>query len=173
MAAIAPSVRIRSSGTYAVGDSIMVDSEPSLRRLVRGIGINAMVGRQPGAGLPIARSLRPTPKALVFALGTNGTFPRSMLTNLVAIQRGNPLVVVTAHCPYCSWIDSNNAMIHSNCTAARHCYIADFEAVAQQHPSWFVSDGVHLPIDGAAAKAYARVIAAALCAAGDCQRRRA
>jgi hypothetical protein len=161
-------VHVSSTGIYAIGDSVMVDAGPSLRSLIDGIHIDAAVSRQAGAGMPVARGLRPTPKALVWGLGTNGTFPEYMLHNLIGIQGGNDLVVVTSHCPHCGWTDSNNAMIHRNCTAAHHCYVADFQALAEQHPGWFVGDGVHMPIGGVGAKAFARVVAAALCAAGDC-----
>ncbi len=161
-------VRRGSAAIYAIGDSIMVDSEPNLRTLIDGIRIDAVIGRAAGAGMPIAHGLQPTPKALVFALATNGPFAPYMLHDLVEIQHGNDLVVVTAHCPYCNWIDDNNTMIHHTCTPSRHCYVADFQALARQHPDWFVSDGVHLPIGGPGAWAYARVVAAALCAAGDC-----
>jgi hypothetical protein len=168
VAAAPPPVHVNSSGIYAIGDSVMVDAQPSLRNLIDGIHIDAAVSRQAGAGMPLARGLSPTPKALVWGLGTNGTFPAYMLHNLIGIQGGNDLIVVTSHCPHCGWTDSNNAMIHSNCAAAHQCYVADFQALAQQHPGWFVGDGVHMPIGGAGAKAYARVVAAALCAAGDC-----
>ena len=50
-------------------------------------------------------------------------------------------------------------MVRSNCTAKRHCYVADFEAEAQRNPSWFGSDTVHMAIGGAGAQAYARIVA--------------
>lgn len=101
-------------------------------------------------------------KVTVFGLGTNGTFADYQMNNIINLTQGKSLVVVTSHCPYCSWTNSNNAMVHRLCTPAHHCYIADFQAEAQQHSEWFVGDGVHMPSGGAGAHAYANLVAAAI-----------
>ncbi len=105
---------------------------------------------------------------VVFGLGTNGTFDAAQLTKVIALTQGSTLVVVTSHCPYCSWTPADNAMVHALCTAAQHCWVADFEAAAERHPEWFGSDGVHMLLGGTGAKAYASLVVATLCRAGDC-----
>lgn len=154
---------------YAVGDSVMVDARPSLLHDIDGIHVDADVSRQAGAGVDVVRNLKANgnlPKTVVFGLGTNGTFPRSQLDELVSLTRGRHLVVVTTHCGYCGWTSSNNQMVRANCTANRHCYVADFEARAQRNPQWFASDSVHMPPGGPGAQAYGEVVAATLCRAG-------
>jgi hypothetical protein len=147
----------------------MIDAESSLAAVIPGIRVNADVGRQVGAGIGLVKdelrsgALR---KSVVFGLGTNGTFSLSAFDNLVRLTKGRNLVVITGHCPYCSWTPTNNAMLAAHCDASTHCAIAAWNALADQHPSWFVGDGVHMSSGGAGAKAYARLVAQALTSLG-------
>lgn len=161
--------QVDGRGIYGIGDSIMVDATADLRSAITGMQINAEVGRAVEPGVSILQDLAAhgsVAATTVFGLGTNGPFLSSQLAELVRLTAGHRLIVVTTHCPYCSWTDANNAMVRAECTAARHCFIAHFQAHARKHPEWFFSDGVHLPSVGVGARAYARLIVATLCAAG-------
>jgi hypothetical protein len=153
------------SGVTAIGDSVMIDAAPSLERALPGIKVDADVSRQVGSGLAEIYHLRKAGNlgsTVVFALGTNGTFSSDSFSGLLRQTKGRTLVVVTGHCPHCSWTPTNNAMIHARCTVESHCVVADWDALADEHPSWFSGDGVHMAIGGTGADAYAQMVASAL-----------
>lgn len=149
----------------AVGDSIMVDGMPNLRALLPGIAIDAVAGRQVVAGLAVLQNLaslgglRPS---LVVELGTNGTFSAAQFDRILSLSGGRHLVVLTNHCPYCAWVPSNNELLAASCTPDHNCTVADWEALADAHPEWFARDGVHMPIGGVGAQAFAELISSAL-----------
>jgi hypothetical protein len=154
-----------SGGVDAIGDSVMIDAAPALQALIPGIRVDASVSRQVSDGLSLLASwassgqLRGT---LVWHLGTNGTFASGALDQVLQLAAGRHVVMLTDHCGYCSWTPGNNALIHAGCTAARNCSVADWDALADANPQWFGGDGVHMPIGGAGAQAYARLVLANL-----------
>jgi hypothetical protein len=147
---------------YAIGDSVMIDAQSNLYNDIPHIRVDADVSRQASSGVYVVQQQRASgtlADTTVFGLGTNGTFSSSELSELISLTAGHHLIVITSHCPYCGWTDSNNAMIHQLCTPSNHCAIADFQAQAEQHPEWFVGDGVHMAIGGTGAAAYAQIVA--------------
>jgi len=149
----------------AIGDSVMVDAQPSLQAAIVGIDVDAAVSRQVQSGISDVAARASSGRlghTVVFALGTNGTFSAGAFAQLVSLSAGRHLVVVTSHCPYCSWTPTNNAMVRSHCTAATHCTVADWDALADHNGGWFSGDGVHMGIGGTGAKAYAQLVRSAL-----------
>lgn len=139
----------------------MLDAAPNLRLLIPGITVDAAVSRHVASGITAMRARAAAGSLghnVVVALGTNGTFTVSELDQMVSIAAGRHLVLVTNHCPYCSWVAGNNGVIAEGCTAARNCSVADWNSVANANPGWFGSDGVHMPIGGAGGQAYAELI---------------
>jgi hypothetical protein len=154
-----------TGGVTAIGDSVMIDAAPSLQATIPGINVDAAVSRQASSGVQEVRSLAASGRlgrSVVFHLGTNGTLGAGDLSQLFAAAGGRHVVVLTSHCPYCSWIPSNNATIKSNCTSAHNCTVADWGALADRNPGWFTGDGVHMAVGGAGAQAYARLVASRL-----------
>jgi hypothetical protein len=152
-------------GVTAVGDSIMVDGMPNLRALLPGIAIDAVAGRQVAAGLAVMQGLASRGElhaSLVVELGTNGMFTVAQLDRILSLAGGRHVVLLTNHCPYCAWVPANNELMATNCTAERGCTVADWEALAHTHPEWFARDGVHMPIGGIGAQAFAELISSAL-----------
>jgi hypothetical protein len=150
-----------AGGVTAIGDSVMIDATPALIAIVPGISVDAGVSRQVGDGIARLGGLAATGHLggeIVWGLGTNGTFTAAQLDQVLRIAAGRPVVVITEHCGYCSWTPENNAMIHANCVAARHCTIADFDALANANPGWFGGDTVHMAIGGPGARAYAQLV---------------
>lgn len=97
---------------------------------------------------------------IVVALGTNGPISQSLLAEMMqACQGASRVVLVTDHVPL-SWQDPNDAIIRAAPSQYRNVAVADWEALASHNPSWFYSDGVHLPIGGTGAAALASLIAA-------------
>jgi hypothetical protein len=156
-------VHVPATGSvYAIGDSVMIDAQPDLYNDIPNIKVDADVSRQASSGVYVVQQQRASgtlADTTIFGLGTNGTFSSSELSELISLTAGHHLIVITSHCPYCSWTDSNNAMVHELCTPANHCAIADFQAQAEQNPEWFGGDGVHMAIGGAGAAAYAQIVA--------------
>jgi hypothetical protein len=148
-------------GITAIGDSVMLDAAPNLRSLLPGITIDAVVSRGVDAGIAGVRSLAGAGQlgsSVVVHLGTNGTFTPAEMDQLVAAAGGRRLVLLTNHCPYCSWTPSNNAVIEAGCTPARRCSVADWNGLAGANPQWFGRDGVHMPIGGTGGQAYAELV---------------
>jgi len=157
----APPPTAPPGGVTAIGDSVMLDAAPNLRALVPGIAIDAVVSRPVGVGVGELQRLAASGALgarVVIHLGTNGGFSSAQLSQIVGLAAGRPLVLLTNHCPYCSWVAGNNATIHAGCTAARHCTVADWNALADANPEWFGRDGVHMPIGGAGGEAYAEMV---------------
>ena len=139
----------------------MLDAAPNLRALVPGIAIDAVVSRGVDAGIAGMRSLAGAGRlggSVVVHLGTNGMFTPGEMDQLVAAAGGRRLVLLTDHCPYCSWTPSNNAVIHAGCTPSRRCTVADWNGLAAGNPQWFGKDGVHMPIGGTGGQAYAELV---------------
>jgi hypothetical protein len=150
-----------TGGITAIGDSVMLDAAPNLRSLLPGISIDAVVSRGVDAGIAGVRSLAGAGRlggSVVVHLGTNGTFTPAEMDQLVAAASGRRLVLLTNHCPYCSWTPSNNAVIEAGCTPARRCSVADWNGLAGANPQWFGRDGVHMPIGGTGGQAYAELV---------------
>jgi hypothetical protein len=146
---------------YLIGDSVVILVESSLRRKMPRIVVDAVVARQVSDGIAVLRrkkrrgTINPH---TVFALGTNGTFTAEQLSTIIRLTRGHRLYVVTSRCPYCSWTAANNRMITRRCRPRYHCWVVPFAAVMGRHPEWFAPDGVHLPMDGPGARAYAALV---------------
>jgi len=149
----------------AVGDSVLVATQPNLDALLPGIAVDAVVGRGVDDGLAALQSyaaqglLR---DRVVVELGTNSPFSVEQFDQLVQTADGRPLVVVTNHCDRCSWTVTNNAVLQQNCDQTVRCTVADWESVAQQNPQFFGSDGIHVAEGGEGAQALAELIVAAL-----------
>lgn len=140
----------------------MLDAAPNLRVLIPGIDIDAAVSRHVAQGIAEMQALDAGGSLganVVIALGTNGGFSSAELNQIVAIAAGRHLVLVTNHCPYCSWIAANNAVIEAGCTADRNCAVADWNTLADDNPGWFGADGVHMAIGGTGGQAYAELVA--------------
>jgi hypothetical protein len=144
----------------AIGDSTMLDAAPALRSVIRRVAINAAVSRSALPAPPILFLLAAAHQLgseVVFALGTNGGLSAQLLDQVVHLVGGRRIVMVTNHC-HCSVAAPNNMIIRATCTRARHCVVADWNALANAHPAWMTPDGVHMPIGGAGTVAYARLI---------------
>jgi hypothetical protein len=145
----------------AIGDSVMIDAAPALRRALPAVTIDAAVNRSalpgPALLLALARSGQ-LGSAIVIDLGTNGGMSASVIDEMLGIAAGRRVVMVTSHCGYCSWTRAGNVIMHSACIRPRNCFIADWDTLARAHPSWFGGDGVHMAVGGEGAHAYSHLV---------------
>jgi hypothetical protein len=161
----AASHRTYAGPVTAIGDSVMLDAAPVLQRRLPAIDIDASTDRAVETGITalmakVGQGDRRGP--IVFHLGNNSSFRPSQVAHVLQIAAGRRVVLVTDHCSYCSWVPANNTAIRAFCTRAGRCFVADWEFLANAHPAWFGSDGVHMPVGGAGARAYTQLVVDAL-----------
>ncbi len=143
----------------------MIDAAPALRNAIPAITIDAAVNRSalPGPGLLFTFAKSGTlGRSIVVDLGTNGGISASVIDTMLRIAGGRRVVMVTNHCPFCSWTSAGNAIMRLACTRQRNCVVADWDSLARTHPTWFAGDGVHMAIGGKGAQAYAHLVRARL-----------
>jgi hypothetical protein len=148
-------------GVTAVGDSLMIDAGPALRALVPGVDIDAAVSRSALPGPSILRRRAAVGRlgnSIVFDLALNGGVTPNLIGTVFDIAAGRRVVMLTARCPYCTYTAGENDVIRRECVRARNCHVADWEALANAHPEWFGSDGVHMGVGGRGAQAYAQLV---------------
>jgi hypothetical protein len=154
-------VHVVKGPVTAIGDSVMIDAAPALRRALPPVMIDAAVNRSALPGpellLALARSGQ-LGSSIVIDLGTNGGISTSVVNQMLDIAAGRRVVMVTSHCGYCSWTPAGNAIIGRVCIPPRNCFIADWDTLARAHPSWFGHDGVHMVVGGQGAYAYAHLV---------------
>jgi hypothetical protein len=156
----------RVPATYALGDSVLIDAQGVLVRLVPKLRVDAAVSRQFSVGLDVVAHLRATHRLttrFIVFLGTNGPIEPSQFTRMLHdLDVCKRVVLVTLWVPTRGWMRANNDLIRTGPRRDRHVVIADWTALARRHPGWFYSDRVHLPIGGLGATALARLLARSL-----------
>jgi len=148
-------------GTYAVGDSVMVDAQPYLQQM--GITVDAAVSRQFDTGIAILQQLKSEgrlPSRVVIGLGTNGPMTQDDLdAALTMLDRETRVVVLTVREPRW-WEAQVNAVVRAGVRRFKNARIADWHAASAGHPEYFAGDGIHLTSAGALV--WAHVVANAL-----------
>jgi hypothetical protein len=160
-----PTTAAALGAVTAIGDSVMIDAAPALQTEIPTIAIDAAESRSalPGPDILATLAARGGLGAdIVIGLGSNGGMSERIVDEVLQIAGGRRVVMVTSHCPYCSWTPRGNAVIRSACVPVRGCFVADWDALAQPHPEWFARDGVHMSSGGPGAAAYAGLVRAQL-----------
>lgn len=159
-----------SGRVTAIGDSVMLAAKPDLVAQIPNVTVDAVVGRQWGAGLALARHLRATNSlgtTVIIELGTNGPVDASQFQLMMSALSGATLVVFdTVHVPSSySWWQSVNATLREGVAKYANARLADFNSLGNANPQWFGSDGIHMVIGGPGAQAMASLIARTIKAA--------
>jgi hypothetical protein len=149
----------------AVGDSVLLDYQDPLKTDIPGIDVEAAVSRQWGTGETLLQQLKGSGQLgaeVIVALSTNGPIATADFDNMMTILQGASRVeFVNVHVDR-PWQDPNNAVLAAGATRYKNVVIADWNALADQHPDWFGADGTHLAIDGAGADALASLVTSTL-----------
>ena len=149
----------------AVGDSIMLEYQDTLKTDVPGITVDAAVGRQWAQGESILQSMKTEGQLggeVIVGLGTNGPITDADFDSMMSILGGASRVVfVNVHVDR-PWQDPNNAVLANGATRYPNVVVADWATLAAQNPQWFGSDGTHMAIDGTGADALASLVASTL-----------
>lgn len=143
----------------AIGDSVMLGARDTLKDVIPGTKVDAAVSRFPGAFIgKLKRYVAGDRLAPVVVLhpGTNGTIPEDMLREMLDILADSPRVVVVNDAMPRTWEGPNNKVIAKVVPDYPNAVLADWKKASEDHPEYFVSDGIHLTSKGA--RAYAQLI---------------
>jgi peptidoglycan/LPS O-acetylase OafA/YrhL len=151
------------AGITAIGDSIMIDATPYLRKLLPGITIDAIEGQQLYQVADEAPRLRregAIGDRLILELGTNGPYSSTQLVDLLRslgpLQR---IVLVNANVDR-PWEQQLNQAIAAVAASYPDTSVVNWFALGNAHPDDFYPDDVHLDPQGA--RYYAGLLAAAI-----------
>ena len=145
-----------------VGDSVMMDYQSLLEKRIPGIVIDGNVGRQWSSGeqlLAQQKAAGTLGAVVVVGLSTNGPITASMFDSMMSTLSGASRVVfVNVHVGQ-PWQDPNNTVLAEGVARYKNAVLADWNAVASEHPEWFGSDGTHIPFSGPAPEALSKLVA--------------
>jgi len=162
---------LRPDIVTAIGDSVMIDIAPALKRQIPNALIFAQTSQQFGALLGPSgllaqlRAHRQLGQTVIIALGTNGTITNPMVNEAMNRLAGaRKVVFATNHGPKTAqyaYMINNNRSMKAATLRFKNAAIADWDSYATPHPAWFYGDGIHMVIDGVGARAYAGLLAVA------------
>ena len=133
---------------YVIGDSVIVDAAPSIRRALPGwnVGVDAQVGDTTFVGARVAAGLRGQRGEVVFVeLGTNESdvsgFTQRATEMLHDLSGAGLVVWLTVHSPR-PYAPAVNDAIRRVVATAPNAVVADWSRIAP--PEGFIGGGVHL-----------------------------
>ena len=149
----------------AIGDSVMIDIRPSLGQIIPHLQVWGSVGQQFVALPALLRNLirhGALGATVIIELGTNGYITETEIHQTMQLLGGARRVVfANVHAPR-GWQNPNNALLAAATRRYPNVVVAFWNRLASAHPSWFYSDGIHMPSGGAGAKAYAQLLKTAI-----------
>ena len=149
----------------AIGDSVMIDIRPSLGQIIPHLQVWGSVGQQFVALPALLRNLirhGALGATVIIELGTNGYITETEIHQTMQLLGGARRVVfANVHAPR-GWQNPNNALLAAATRRYPNVVVANWNRLASAHPSWFYSDGIHMPSGGAGAKAYAQLLKTAI-----------
>ncbi|WP_206830271.1 acyltransferase family protein [Alicyclobacillus fructus] len=150
-------------GVTAIGDSVMIDIEGDLEKLLPGIVCDGQVGRQMYQAPQVIQALkakRELGRIVILELGTNGPFTKqqlvSVLQSLGPVQK---IVLVNTRVPR-PWQNAVNQTLAQVAATYPHVVLVNWYQASAGHPEYFWQDGVHLNPTGA--MVYAKLVAQAV-----------
>lgn len=158
-----PTPDARSATISAFGDSVLLGAAPALRSAVRGMSLDAVVGRQAWDTLDdVAAAHRAGKLApiVVIHTGSNGIIsPDQLADTLAALTDRAEVILINDHVDR-SWQRPNNKTIAAAGTKFHNVTVVDWDKAASANPKWLGPDGIHVNATGA--DGYATLVAAAI-----------
>ncbi|WP_211747800.1 acyltransferase family protein [Paenibacillus sp. Marseille-Q4541] len=134
-----------------IGDSVILDASPFLKKSVPGIVIDGKVGRQMSAATDVVNELRAKGRLgndVVIELGTNGAFTEKQLAELLdSLDDVEHIVLVNTRVPR-KWQNRVNTILSEAAEKNEKVTLLDWYAASEGKP-FFYDDGVHLKREGA------------------------
>lgn len=134
-----------------IGDSVILDASPFLKKTLPGIVIDGKVGRQMSAAKDVVNEIRAKGRLrniVVIELGTNGAFTEKQLAELLdSLDDVEHIVLVNTRVPR-KWQHRVNKSLSEAAKKNEKVTLLDWYA-ASEGKSFFYADGVHLKREGA------------------------
>jgi peptidoglycan/LPS O-acetylase OafA/YrhL len=137
----------------AIGDSVMLGAQ---RALVQFLGdrlqLDANVSRHMPEAIDVVRTLHAAGQLgdeVVLHLGTNGALTEGQFDEMMQLLRGARRVVVVNARVDRPWEQRVNDTLAAGVPRYPNAVLFDWNAAGDEHPEFFVADGVHLTGDGA------------------------
>lgn len=147
-------IRAENGPVSVIGDSVVLGARDAITEAMPGAGVDAEVSRMPGAFTGRVKKLNRRDKlanTVVIHPASNGVINEEILRKILdPLQDYEKVVVVNASVPL-SWEKPNNRLINKITKDYPNVVVADWNAEADGKSEYFVSDGVHLTKQGAAA----------------------
>jgi peptidoglycan/LPS O-acetylase OafA/YrhL len=145
---------IPNARVTAIGDSVMLGAQTSLRRFLGDrLQMDANVSRHFTEGLNVVRQLHDAGQLgdeVVIHLGTNGSIPEDQLDEMLRLLSGVKRVVLVNTRVDRPWEQPDNDAIAAAVPRYPNAVPFDWYSAASQHPEYLVRDGVHLSEAGQA-----------------------
>jgi peptidoglycan/LPS O-acetylase OafA/YrhL len=136
---------------YAIGDSVLLGARQHLSKAIPGIRIDARVGRQASEGSSTIKEWRNSnakATTVLVHLGTNGYINESQYRKLLAELSDCQSVILINVRAKRRWTAPNNEIIGRMAREFLNVRVIDWNALSDNHPEFFVKDGIHLTQKG-------------------------
>lgn len=135
----------------AIGDSVMLDVKPDVKRVFHHSAVSGSVGRQFYSLPGIVRKLKAQghlAKYIVINLGINGP-PTQHDINAVlkTVGKKRQIFWINTRVPR-HWQNTTNRMIAKNAKKHANVHLVNWYKASKGHKGWYVSDRVHLNLTG-------------------------
>lgn len=147
----------------ALGDSVMLGAQAALTHRLPISYMDAKVGRQGSDLLKLVKEIKDTKSVsdtVLIHIGTNGYIYEQNLKQILDIFKNKKrLIFINVHADR-RWTDDNNALLKKYQKLHENMTLIDWNAISENHPEYFVKDGIHLT--GPGMMAYTEIIRLAL-----------
>lgn len=149
--------QVNLRGIVCIGDSVMLGSATTIRRVLPDCFIDAAVSRHVGDGLEAAQQMDWQGRLgniVIIALGTNGPlsgdarYEEQTRALLEFLGPERQIFWVNVYAPHVKWQNQNNEYIARLAAEYSNVHVIDWYGRISQHPEWLAKDGVHPEDEG-------------------------
>ncbi|MET7073897.1 acyltransferase family protein [Trueperella pyogenes] len=151
----APATKQPVTGEHVtvIGDSVTLAAAPALIELYPGAVVDGEISRSVKAFKSVAQVYAAKGQlrdVVVISLGTNGAISMELARDIMGYLGPDRKVIwVTAQAPRARWVPRSNATIAEIAKEyPAQIRIADWAVIAQAHPEFLASDGIHPGTEG-------------------------
>ncbi|MES9683438.1 acetyltransferase [Bacillus sp. AFS001701] len=143
---------VSNNSVFIIGDSVVINSIPELKKTYSSLSVNAKIGRQfteASAIIQQAKNTNSLGNIVVIELGTNGPFTVKQMSSLIElIGKDRKILFVNTRVPR-PWESIVNKTLREVSSKYSNTRVVDWHSASANHNSYFSPDGVHLKPDGA------------------------
>jgi hypothetical protein len=150
-------------GVTAIGDSVMVEVGPELKKLFPDLRVDGRIGRQMYQAPQIIKSLKDQGmlgNMVIIELGANGAFTKKQFADILELLGSETkIVIINTRVPK-PWESMVNQVLSQASSDAPNVKLVDWYSASIGHNEYFYADGVHLKEAGV--QAYVSLVADAI-----------